>query len=170
MADSPNPRPEGPFTAPATTPTAASRSEQVTLARLDSQIAWYDHRSRINRTLYKCLKTMIIASAAAIPVLTTAGLPHGTHIAAALGVSIAVLEGVQQLNQYQANWASYRSTAEALKHEKYFYLANAGPYAKTDRPQALLAERTEEFISQEISKWFMGQSQSCMNDPLRSLR
>lgn len=139
MADSLNPNPEGPFTAPEPTPSAVSGSEQVTLSRLDSQIAWYDHRSRIN-------------------------------IAAALGVSIAVLEGVQQLNQYQANWASYRGTAEALKHEKYFYLANAGPYAKTDKPHALLAERTEELISQEISKWFMGQSQSCMNDPLRSLR
>ncbi len=127
MADSLNPNPEGPFTAPEPTPSAVSGSEQVTLSRLDSQIAWYDHRSRINRTLYKCLKTMIIASAAAIPVLTTAGLPHGTHIAAALGVSIAVLEGVQQLNQYQANWASYRGTAEALKHEKYFYLANGRP-------------------------------------------
>ena len=53
-------------------------------------------------------------------------------IPAALGALIVVLEGVQQLNQYQQNWSAYRSTCEALKHEKYLFLAHAGPYAGSE--------------------------------------
>lgn len=169
MADSFNPASSAPLLSDLSMDRIV-RSERATLERLDSQIAWYDRRSGVNRRLYKCLKTLIITSAAAIPVLTTANLPHGTHLAAALGVSLAVLEGVQQLNQYQANWASYRTTAEALKHEKYYYLGQAGPYLKADSPQTLLAERVETLLSQENAKWFMsqmGQTQGGLNDPLR---
>jgi hypothetical protein len=41
----------------------------------------------------------------------------------------------------------------ALKHEKYLYLANAGPYAAATTPRALLAERIESLVSQEHAKW-----------------
>jgi hypothetical protein len=44
---------------------------------------------------------------------------------------VVVLEAVQQL--FQINWVLYRSTAEALIHEKYLYLSGAGPYAGADR-------------------------------------
>ncbi|MDQ3901067.1 MAG: DUF4231 domain-containing protein [Actinomycetota bacterium] len=46
----------------------------------------------------------------------------------------------------------YRATAEALEHEKYLYLAAAGPYSTNDR-QRVLAERLEGLISQEHAKW-----------------
>jgi len=155
---------------PAPADRSSSDIDQFTLERLDGQIAWYDRQSTINRRLFKTFKTVIITSAATIPVLTTAGLPHGPQIAAALGVSIAVLEGVQQLNQYQANWANYRTAAEALKHEKYFYLARAGPYLECAKPHITLAERIEALLSQENAKWFMSQTQSTLNDPLRTVR
>jgi hypothetical protein len=74
-------------------------------------------------------------------------------VPAALGAAVVVLEGLQQLNQYQQNWTSYRSTSEALKHEKYLFLALAGPYAGTASPHTLLADRIEGLISQEHAKW-----------------
>jgi hypothetical protein len=46
-------------------------------------------------------------------------------VTAGLGVLITVLEGLLHLNQYQQNWINYRSTCEALKHEKYIYLGKA---------------------------------------------
>ena len=46
----------------------------------------------------------------------------------------------------------YRSTAEALKHERYLYLAAAGPYGGDDRVR-VLAERVEGLVSQEHAKW-----------------
>ncbi|MGI8569091.1 MAG: DUF4231 domain-containing protein [Methylocella sp.] len=49
------------------------------------------------------------------------------------------MEGLQQLNQYQANWIAYRSTSEALKHEKFLFLAKAGPFAAAADPHVLLS-------------------------------
>ena len=56
---------------------------------------------------------MQLVAAATIPVVAT--LDADAAIPAALGALIVVLEGVQQLNQYQQNWSAYRSTCEALK-------------------------------------------------------
>ena len=65
---------------------------------------------------------------------------------------VVVLEGAQQLYQWQSNWILYRSTAEALKHERALYLAEAGPYRDEDRHR-VLAERVEGLVSQEHAKW-----------------
>jgi Protein of unknown function (DUF4231) len=46
---------------------------------------------------------------------------------------VVVLEGMQQLFQWQTNWVLYRSMAEALNHEKFLFLSSAGPYAIADR-------------------------------------
>jgi Protein of unknown function (DUF4231) len=50
-----------------------------------------------------------------------------------LGAVVVVVEGIQQLGQYQANWINYRSTAEALGHEKFLFLAGAGAYQAARR-------------------------------------
>ena len=137
--------------------------EEATLARLEDQIDWYSRKSSLNQRRFKWMKGITIASAAAIPVLTTAGIPYGKYIAAGLGVVIAIIEGLQQLNQYSANWISYRATSESLKHEQYLYFGRAGPYAAAQNPQAMLAERIESLISQEGSKWLTLQSQKPQN-------
>jgi hypothetical protein len=46
---------------------------------------------------------------------------------------VLIVEAVQQLNQNQLNWIAYRSTCQSLKHEKYLYLAGAGPYGNAER-------------------------------------
>lgn len=124
---------------------------KVTLDRLDDQIGWYDKRSAHCQRMYKVLKLTEIGAAAFVPLL--AGLSTTGWITGVLGVLIVVLEGVQHLNQYHNLWISYRSTAEALKHEKYVHAAKAGPYAPSETPDALLAERVEGLISQEHAKW-----------------
>jgi len=43
-------------------------------------------------------------------------------------VSVAILEGLQQLGRYNNLWVSYRATAEQLKHGKFLFLAGSGPY------------------------------------------
>ena len=69
---------------------------------------------------------------------------------------IVVLEAVQHLYQFHEHWITYRSTAEALKHEQYLYLAKAGPYTGEDRHHQL-AERIEGLVSQEHAKWTASQ-------------
>jgi hypothetical protein len=48
-------------------------------------------------------------------------------VQAILGLVVLIVEGLQQLNQCQNNWIGYRSTCQALRHEKYLFLGNAGP-------------------------------------------
>ena len=122
-------------------------------ARLEEQIDWYDRKSRAAQRMFKRIKVTEILAAAVIPFLAGITLPYDKLIIAGLGVLITILEGFLHLNQYQQLWGTYRSTCEALKHEKYTYIAKAGVYATAADPRALLAERMETIGSQENTKW-----------------
>jgi hypothetical protein len=126
--------------------------------RLEDQIGWYDRKSLSNQRWFKRIKVAQIAVAAAIP--AAAGAGASAAVAGVLGAVIVVLEGIQQLFQYQQNWITYRSTCEALKHEKYLFQSAAGPYADARRPEALLAERVEGLVSQEHAKWTASREES----------
>jgi hypothetical protein len=123
------------------------------LARLDDQLSWYSQKSRAARKAFKRIKLIEIIAAALIPFITGQQWPYVNYIVGGLGVTITVLEGILHLNQYQENWTNYRNTAESLKHEKFLFLANAGPYASAANPRVVLAERVEALLSQENSQW-----------------
>ena len=123
----------------------------VTFERLEDQIAWYDRKSALNQRRFKWTKAAQMIAAAAVSVVAAFDGP--SYIPAILGAAVVVLEGFEQLNQYQQNWITYRSTCEALKHEKYLFLAGAGPYAAGSDARRVLAERIEGLISQEHAKW-----------------
>ena len=135
-----------------TVPPAAA--EDPTWDRLEDQIGWYDRRSGDNQRRYKWLKLLEIAVAASLPVVAAVHSP--VWVTGGLAAVVVVLEGAQHLFQFQQNWITYRSTAEQLKHERYLYLAKAGPYAEGDRRRQL-AERLEGLISQEHAKWTVSQ-------------
>jgi Protein of unknown function (DUF4231) len=128
-----------------------------TLQRLDDQIGWYDKKSQYAQTWFKKLKLVQLVTAGIIPLLAIFSIPSSEKVTAVLGLVILVVEGLQQLNQYQTNWLSYRSTREALRHEKYLFLAGAGPYAEAEQALPLLADRIEGLISQEHGKWLSAQ-------------
>jgi hypothetical protein len=131
--------------------------QDVTLDHLQDQIEWYDRKSGSNQKSFKYLKVGTISAAALIPVI--AKVSGMSSVTAGLGVLIVILEGLQQLNQYHANWIAYRSTCEGLKHEKFLYLARADIYATASDPHGLLAERIEASVSQEHAKWASSQEQ-----------
>jgi hypothetical protein len=137
--------------------------QDVTLDHLQDQIEWYDQKSGSNQKAFKSLKICTVSAAAFIPVL--AKIDGMSWVTAGLGVLIVILEGLQQLNQYHSNWISYRSTCEALKHEKFLYLGKAGMYAAANDPHALLAERVESLVSQEHAKWASSQEQGQKASP-----
>jgi hypothetical protein len=118
--------------------------------RLEDQLGWYDRKSLAAQQAYKRVKLGQLIVGTAVPVV--AGLQISAALTATLGALVVVAEGAQQLYQWQTNWVLYRSTAEALKHEKYLYLAAAGPYSTDDRNR-VLAERLEGLVSQEHAKW-----------------
>lgn len=135
-------------------------SSDPIFSRLEDQINWYDRKSRSAQRTFKRMKIVEIFAAALIPFLTGLKFPYQPLVVGGLGVLITVLEGILHLNQYQQTWTSYRSTCEALKHEKYIYLAKAEPYSSTADPHALLAERIESQVSQEHAQWASIQQQS----------
>jgi uncharacterized protein DUF4231 len=119
--------------------------------RLEDQIAWYDRKSGENQRWFKGVKVCQIVTAGAIPVAAGASAPAA--VIGGAGALIVVLEGLQQLQQYQQNWTTYRSTCERLRHEKFLFLARAGSYAHAADPDAMLAERVEGLVSQEHAAW-----------------
>jgi hypothetical protein len=139
----------------------ATTTDSVT-DRLENQIEWYDRKSGSNQRAYKRIKIVEIIAAAVIPFASAFNndFHYAGYITGALGVIITILEGLLHLNQYQENWAAYRSTCEALKHEKYCFLAKAADYATAADPRALLAERIESLVSQEHAKWSASQQQA----------
>ena len=143
-------------------------NDDPNIARIEEQIGWYDTKGGTFQKKYKRIKLIEIVAAAFIPFLSALHFSDpnllflftpirfatvvGT-ITALLGVLITILEGVLQLQQYQQNWVVYRATCEALKHEKFTYIAGAGVYADAAKPHALLVERFETIGSQENTKW-----------------
>jgi hypothetical protein len=123
--------------------------------RLNDQMEWYDRKSGSKQRWYKTIKAAQLVLAGSIPVFALVDVSWGKLIMAVFGAGVAILEGVQQLGQYHDLWINYRSTAERLKHEKFLFLAQSGPYRgrETDEALKLLAERVEEQVSTEHAKW-----------------
>jgi hypothetical protein len=142
----------------------ADEQDQPTLNRLEDQIAWYDHKSQTAQRRYKILKVTQVIIAGLIPLAAVFSIPepYFKWTTAILGLTVLVIEAIQQLNQDQQNWIAYRSSCETLKHEKYLFLAGAGPYAaeNLEKRVILLADRIEGLISQEHAKWVSTQEKT----------
>lgn len=129
------------------------------MARLDDQITWYDLKSTKNQRAFKRTRIAEISAAALIPaVALISPFFHYSElyfmlVISALAVLIVIFEIMLQINEYQENWKTYRSTCESLKREKYLYMAKAGPYAGIQDPRSMLAERVESLSYQEHAKW-----------------
>jgi hypothetical protein len=148
--------------------TEALPSDDPIYQRLLDEQAWYSQKSRAARRAFKRIKVAEIVAAAVIPFLTGhTAFPGVTYVIGGLGVLITILEGVLHLNQYQENWTNYRNPAESLKHEKFLFLAKAGPYAGAADPRATLAERVEALISQENSQWVAALQKSTQGAPAK---
>jgi len=124
--------------------------------RLIDQFNWYDRKSQHCQYWYKKLKITQVLAAVLIPATSLLPTDCAKWTASALGILIAVLEAIQQLNQYATLWFTYRATAERLKHEKFLFLSRAGAYRTLSELERLivLAERVEEHISTEHANWF----------------
>lgn len=124
--------------------------------RLEQQIRWYDTKSGEAQRNYKWVKYAELTLGVAIPISALAWSGIATAI---IGAVAFMLEGLQQVNQWQHNWITYRSTCEALRHEKYSYLGRSGSYDGLNDHEAMkaLVERVESLISTEHSKWISKQ-------------
>lgn len=138
--------------------------DHPTWARLEDQISWHEHKSIDAQRAYRRIKTAEIVFAASIPFLAGfqdnlgALLEPGqvllpAILIAVLGIAVVILEGFTHINQYHRSWLAHRTTCEALKQEKFLFLAGAGPYAEVDDKLLHLAERVESLLSQDRGRW-----------------
>lgn len=124
--------------------------------RVEEQLAWFEKKSGLNQARYKRLRLVAIVLSALIPLLVgfiSDDLDWLKIATGAAGVLIAIAEGLLSLYKYQENWIQYRSTAEALKRESFFYKTSSGEYRKAKDPFPLFVERIEAIIEGDTRNW-----------------
>jgi hypothetical protein len=133
--------------------------------RLEQQIDWYDRKSMSAQKWHKWVRLTQVALTATLPLVAQAPECSDKWVVTAISGVVLVLEAVQHLNQWQHNWVGYRSTCEALRHEKYAYLGRVADYAGLNDAdaKAVLVEHVESLISTEHAKWVSKISQDAKN-------
>jgi hypothetical protein len=129
--------------------------DQYIEQRLDDQQAYYSKAARKAQKSYFTIKVSETILAATIPFLSAMITPETIEIkiaVGAIGVLVTIAGGVLLLYKYHENWVNYRSTAEALKTQKFLFLAKAGPYKGRNR-EVLLVENIESLLGEEHQKW-----------------
>lgn len=128
-------------------------------ARLEDQRSYYDVKAGAYQNRYKQIKLGLIGLSAGIPLIVFLPGEAFKYVVAAVGVVIAMLEGLLLLNQYGPLWIKYRSTAEGLKRERWLLLSHAGEYAGKSDDEALrqMAEKVEGLLEAEHREWGEGQ-------------
>ena len=138
--------------------------------RLDDQRSWYAQKAAFNKSRYRTFQIIAIVATAIIPVINlTSGwsLDSGAQRAALLASSIisagvAIIIAISQMEKYFETWILYRTTAEALKREKFLFQNGCAQYSNLSEPDKnrLLVERVESMTSSENSKFFAFQQQT----------
>lgn len=134
------------------TPGIANNEPNSGYGRLEEQIRWYDQKSVSAQAWYKNTKFIEMVCAVALPL---AAVYEFNIVSVGLGAIIVLLESLQHLNQWSQNWVMYRSTCEALRHEKYAYMGRTGMYDVKNDEEAkkILVSQVETLVSTEHSKW-----------------
>ena len=74
--------------------------------RLEDQVSWYDGKSTDAQKWYKYLKVAQIGLAVSIPIVSHLPTDDVRWVTAIAGSIIALLEGVQHMNQYSTLWVT----------------------------------------------------------------
>lgn len=129
--------------------------------RLEDQIKWHGKKSRDNKKMFYILQTAIIVASTSIAIINALSISdiishYIAILSSVLGGIVVTLTAIIQLHKYQENWIMYRTTAELLKKEKYFFLNEVGSYSGLglEQKRKMLVERVETIVSAETSKYF----------------
>lgn len=127
--------------------------EEYLKDRVEDQIIWYDRKSGSNKMWFIILQITTLVVSASVPVFAIFSSDMWARVTVAiLGSATAITTGIVSLYQFREHWIEYRTTAESLKHEKYMYQTNSGPYVG-DGAFSVLVERVEALVSQENTAW-----------------
>jgi len=132
-------------------PDAAPDGEQEQLLQQEftAVFQWYNRQATRARKAYQILRVLVLVVGATVTVLAASSAPAA--VTASLAAAVVVLEGLQQVFQFQKNWISYRSSAEGLRFQWFLYAARRSPYdddrTRVDRlAQVMLEVTTKESV------------------------
>lgn len=100
-----------------------------------SQFAYFSRGARLNRIAYQASKIAAIIVAAAVTIC--AALSVTAWVTASLGGIVVVIQGLQQLFQWQMNWITARQSSETMRQHGLAYAAGMAPYDGPDRRERL---------------------------------
>lgn len=110
----------------------------------------YSRGATYNRLAYQVSRVATLLLAATVTVLAAIEAPAA--LSASLAALIVVIEGMQQLFQWHANWLSYRVSAETLRRHAFAYAARTAPYDAGDRADRL-ASTLGDLVERENLGW-----------------
>jgi hypothetical protein len=123
--------------------------------RVDDQINWYEKKCAWHKKWFMRLKISETILALMVPFLTgyiTTENVSLKFLVGFIGLLVAAIANLITLFKFQEVWIEYRTTSEALKHEKYLYVTQAGPY-KESNAFASFVERIEDLLNKENANW-----------------
>jgi len=120
--------------------------------RWEDQKKWYSNKSRFAKKGHLCFQIAIIIGTVLITLLTN--LMVNSIVVSSIASTVVILVAISQLMKFEENWIRYRTTAESLKKEKFFFDTLTGPYSNSENPQQDFVERVESLISVEHQTWY----------------
>lgn len=123
-----------------------------------SQLRWYSGKATRNKKWHYGYQIAISCLAAIVTITVALGLREGDQgrlhiLSLAASAVLAVLPGLQKVFRFHENWVEYRTTAESLKKEEYYYRFRCGKYATAASAKRTFVERVEALISQQNTLW-----------------
>ena len=121
--------------------------------RYGDQVKWYSSKSSQHKRYYQRFQWTAIIISASLPVLVLAMPLRLEYVTVSLSVILAITTTALKTFKFQEIWLNYRTTAETLKKEKFYYDARAMEYATAENKEQLFVERVEALISRENTLW-----------------
>ena len=129
------------------------RFEKYRTERYESQVNWYDTRAGRHKKCHDSFQWMVIVLSISLPVVIMRVPPEWALIPVVVSTLLAVATSAARAFKFQENWLNYRTIAEALRKEQYYYDAGTNGYSEAESREKLFVERVESLISRENILW-----------------
>jgi hypothetical protein len=128
--------------------------EAILPGRIEGEIAFTERWARIQGALFYWLTGFKVVASGSIPViLSIVPQEPARRWSGILGGLVAIVETFTASFSLKQRFVQKRLECEALRSEVWLYRNRAGVYARTESPDVLLVERTEEIIARRIRAW-----------------
>jgi len=132
--------------------------DQYLSGRYEDQLKWYSNKATHNKQWYLGCQIAIAVLSGSVTVTVALGMHEqaasGWHIVSLIAsAAVAALAGLQKAYRFHENWVEYRTTAEQLKKERYYYEFRCGDYSAVESADRLFVQRVEALISRQNTLW-----------------